>query len=192
MLTISFGHSIKRNQHCINLRSQLGLVASFVLNQLQKFNISKSELCKFHQACFIVSGYGTSSGAPSPAVAAAPGANWGGYTGSELDFPSPASMGGMATIPTTAYSAATAANGGRYPGVTNENSGRFPNDLSAAPSPYQPHDYYSHQNYAGLNAQSASSHSPTGIERSFQFIFSTLTQIVEQLRGLLRIIELDK
>lgn len=108
-------------------------------------------------------GYGTSSGAPSPAVAAAPGANWGGYTGSELDFPSPASMGGMATIPTTAYSAAaTAANGGRYPGVTNENSGRFPNDLSAAPSPYQPHDYYSHQNYAGLNAQSASSHSPTG------------------------------
>ena len=95
-------------------------------------------------------------------------------------------MGGMATIPTTAYSAAaTAANGGRYPGVTNENSGRFPNDLSAAPSPYQPHDYYSHQNYAGLNAQSASSHSPTGIERSFQFIFSTLTQIVEQLRGLL-------
>ena len=99
-------------------------------------------------------------------------------------------MGGMATIPTTAYSAAaTAANGGRYPGVTNENSGRFPNDLSAAPSPYQPHDYYSHQNYAGLNAQSASSHSPTGIE-SFQFIFCTLTQTVKQLRGLLRIIEL--
>ena len=135
--------------------------------------MSISELlcaCKVYHTCLIVSGYGTSSGAPSPAVTAPPGANWGGYTGSELDFPSPASMGGMATIPTTAYSAAaTTANGGRYPGVTNENS-RFPIDHSA-PSPYQPHDYYSHQNYAGINAQGASSHSPTGMERSFKFIY---------------------
>ena len=29
--TTSFGHSIRRNQHCINLRSHLGLAASFVL-----------------------------------------------------------------------------------------------------------------------------------------------------------------
>ena len=36
MLTTSFGHSIRRNQHCINLRSHLGTAASFVLNQLQK------------------------------------------------------------------------------------------------------------------------------------------------------------
>ena len=39
MLTTSFGHSIRRNQHCINLRSRLGSAASFVLNQLQKYNI---------------------------------------------------------------------------------------------------------------------------------------------------------
>ena len=39
MLTTSFGHSIRRNQHCINLRSHLGWAASFVLNQLQKYNI---------------------------------------------------------------------------------------------------------------------------------------------------------
>ena len=39
MLTTSFGHSIRRNQHCINLRSHLGSSASFVLNQLQKSNI---------------------------------------------------------------------------------------------------------------------------------------------------------
>ena len=39
MLTTSFGHSIRRNQHCINLRSHLGSAASFVLNQLQKYNI---------------------------------------------------------------------------------------------------------------------------------------------------------
>ena len=36
MLTTSFGHSIRRNQHCINPRSHLGSAASFVLNQLQK------------------------------------------------------------------------------------------------------------------------------------------------------------
>ena len=39
MLTTSFGHSIRRNQHCINLRSHLSSAASFVLNQLQKHNI---------------------------------------------------------------------------------------------------------------------------------------------------------
>ena len=39
MLTTSFTHSIRRNQHCDNLRSHLGWAASFVLNQLQKFNI---------------------------------------------------------------------------------------------------------------------------------------------------------
>ena len=39
MLTTSFGHSIRRNQHCINLNSHLGTAASFVLNQLQKYNI---------------------------------------------------------------------------------------------------------------------------------------------------------
>ena len=39
MLTTSFGHSIRRNQHCDNLRSHLGWAASFVLNQLKKYNI---------------------------------------------------------------------------------------------------------------------------------------------------------
>ena len=39
MLTTSFGHSIRRNQHCINLRSHLGSAVSFVLNQLQKYDI---------------------------------------------------------------------------------------------------------------------------------------------------------
>ena len=39
MLTTSFGHSIRRNQYCINLRSHLGSAVSFVLNQLQKYNI---------------------------------------------------------------------------------------------------------------------------------------------------------
>ena len=39
MLTTSFGQSIRRNQHCINLRSHLGSAASFVLNQPQKYNI---------------------------------------------------------------------------------------------------------------------------------------------------------
>ena len=38
MLTTSFGHSIRRNQHCINLRSHLGWAASFVQKQLQKYN----------------------------------------------------------------------------------------------------------------------------------------------------------
>ena len=42
MLTTSFDHSIRRNQHCINLRSHLGSAASFVLNQLQKYNIRDS------------------------------------------------------------------------------------------------------------------------------------------------------
>ena len=39
MLTTSFGHSIRRNQHCINLRHHLSSAVSFVLNQLQKYNI---------------------------------------------------------------------------------------------------------------------------------------------------------
>ena len=39
MWTTSFGHSISRNQHCVNLRSHLGSAVSFVLNQLQKYNI---------------------------------------------------------------------------------------------------------------------------------------------------------
>ena len=39
MLTTSFDHSIRRNQHGINLRSHLGWAVSFVLNQLQKYNI---------------------------------------------------------------------------------------------------------------------------------------------------------
>ena len=42
MSPTSFGHSIRRNQHCINLRSHLGWAASFVLNQLQKYNIRDS------------------------------------------------------------------------------------------------------------------------------------------------------
>ena len=42
MLTTSFGHSIRRNQYCINLMSHLGSEASFVLNQLQKYNIRDS------------------------------------------------------------------------------------------------------------------------------------------------------
>jgi len=39
MLTTSFGYSIRRNQHCINLRSHLGSAVSFVQSQLQKYNI---------------------------------------------------------------------------------------------------------------------------------------------------------
>ena len=39
MLTTSFGHSIRRNQHCINLMSHFGSAVSFVQNQLQKYNI---------------------------------------------------------------------------------------------------------------------------------------------------------
>ena len=39
MVTTSFGQSIRRNQHCINLRSHLGSAVSFVLNQLQKYDI---------------------------------------------------------------------------------------------------------------------------------------------------------
>ena len=39
MLTTSFGQSIRRNQHCINLRSRFGSAASFVLNQVQKYDI---------------------------------------------------------------------------------------------------------------------------------------------------------
>ena len=39
MWTTTFGHRIRRNQHCINLRSHLGSEASFVLNQLLKYNI---------------------------------------------------------------------------------------------------------------------------------------------------------
>ena len=42
MFTTSFGHSIRRHQHCINLRSHLGSAAAFVLNQLQKYNIRNS------------------------------------------------------------------------------------------------------------------------------------------------------
>ena len=39
MWTTSFGHSIRGNQHRINLKSRLSSAASFVLNQLQKYNI---------------------------------------------------------------------------------------------------------------------------------------------------------
>ena len=39
MWTTSFGHSIKRNQHRIKLRSRIGSAVSFVLNQVQKYNI---------------------------------------------------------------------------------------------------------------------------------------------------------
>ena len=39
MVTTSFGQSIRRNQHCINFRSHLGSAVSFVLNQLQKYDI---------------------------------------------------------------------------------------------------------------------------------------------------------
>ena len=45
MWTTSFGHSIRRNQHRINLRSRLGSAASFVLNQLQKYNIR--DICHY-------------------------------------------------------------------------------------------------------------------------------------------------
>ena len=49
MLTTSFGHSIRRNQHCINLRSHLGSAASCVLNQLQKYNIGEMGVSsRFH------------------------------------------------------------------------------------------------------------------------------------------------
>ena len=44
MWTTSVGQSIRRNQHCINLRSRLGLAASFVSNQIQKYNIRDSFL----------------------------------------------------------------------------------------------------------------------------------------------------
>ena len=46
MLTSSFGHSMRRNQHCINLRSCLGCPVSFVLNQLEKYDI---------RDCFLIS-----------------------------------------------------------------------------------------------------------------------------------------
>ena len=46
MWTTSFGHSIRRNQHCINLRSCLGCPASFVLNQLEKYDM---------RYCFLIS-----------------------------------------------------------------------------------------------------------------------------------------
>ena len=39
MWTPSFIHRMRGNQHCINLRSRLGSAASFVSNQLQKYNI---------------------------------------------------------------------------------------------------------------------------------------------------------
>ena len=39
MWTTSFGQSIRRNQHCINLRSCLGSAASFVLNQLKNITL---------------------------------------------------------------------------------------------------------------------------------------------------------
>ena len=39
MWTTSFSRSIRGNQHCINLKSRLGSPASFVPNQLQKYNI---------------------------------------------------------------------------------------------------------------------------------------------------------
>ena len=39
MWTTSFSCSIRGNQYCINLKSRLGSPASFVPNQLQKYNI---------------------------------------------------------------------------------------------------------------------------------------------------------
>ena len=44
MLTTSFGHSIRRNQYCINQRSHLGSAVSFVLNQQQKYNIRDKKI----------------------------------------------------------------------------------------------------------------------------------------------------
>ena len=47
MLTTSFGHSIRRNQHCINLRSHLSSAVFSVLNQLQKYDIREIRLSAY-------------------------------------------------------------------------------------------------------------------------------------------------
>ena len=50
MLPTFFGHIIRRNQHCINMRSRLDSAASFVLNQLQNYNIRDCEM-KWKSRC---------------------------------------------------------------------------------------------------------------------------------------------
>ena len=57
MLTTSFGHRIRRNHHCINLRSHLGSAVYFVPNQLQNMILEINQpslLTVLRQGCSIL------------------------------------------------------------------------------------------------------------------------------------------